>query len=155
MRRQKAALATAKILPGKVYAIKHPDTERLVRFTVTKTITERIAADGSPNDYQSYVVGQVAENGKREELRLKANQILGGYEEHVELVEREKQEKQARKEKEAAIQKQVLDLWQLLYAVTGLPTPNDPKSYGIPFRLGYTHELEIKREGIAALTKAL
>ena len=151
MRRQKANLTAAKVLPGKVYAVRKD--EGLQRFHVHEVIVTRSRADGSPHDYATTVKGKCL--GPYEVETLPLNAILGPFEEYQELVAKRDAEKRAVEEQNRAISEKQQECVRLLYQLTGLPIPNDLESYHAPIRIKYAGGVELDQAGVAAVLQAL
>ena len=155
-------MQASKIIPNSVYAIRRGGTRdgELVRFKVSSVTTTRYKSTGSPHDYSSTVSGWILEDHKEEEtsekqaIKIAPDRILGPYEEQAELVARKQAEEKAKTDKADAEKAKLNHLWSLLYSKTGLPRPNDPKSYGNAFRLSYGG-IDIGKDGIEALIKLL
>lgn len=152
-------MQASKIKPKHVYAVKRDDV--LTRFLVASVITERIDITGSPHDYKSRITGNfLRDSGERsgapedERVALKPEQILGPFEEHAELVERQRQEKAAADAARAAREAALDRLWSLLYQATGQIADEDASRWRQPFRKSSTG-VEIAGDGVEPLIKAL
>ena len=153
MSRKAAAVPASKVVPGKIYAIKHG--EELARFVVTAVVTRRVSNHGNPHDYDSTIEGQLygpdrmLNDGAK--MTLTPDRLLGLYEEHVELVQRVAKEKAEEKriELEHAAQRREVLKW--LYDQVGLPLPEKLDNYKSPFHYGYSG-IDITREGIKLIS---
>ena len=132
----------------------------LVRFQVTAVVTRRERNTGSPHDYKSVVEGVILEdpadeNGRRPLRTVAPDKVLGPYEEQAVLVERAKAEKAEREEAERQARLDADTLLAKLYRLANLPMPNDMNTRRIPFRTSFGVTIDISREGVQALLKAL
>jgi hypothetical protein len=150
-----AAVPASKIEIGRVYAIRRND--QLVRFRVEAVITRRESGHGNPQDYKSTVEGivQAPDNdGKPVILTIQPNALLGFYEEHVELVERQKREHAEAQAKTEAHKANTEALFAAIYEATGLTPPEGDRDYGAPFRLGHSRDsIDISAKGVEPLLK--
>jgi hypothetical protein len=147
-------MQASSLKPGSIYAIKRDG--KIVRFEVESVHTVRYRATGSPHDYKSYVSGRVHEPDDNTEIsELDPKQILGTFKDVIETkerAEREEAEKNRIRDEERATTD---ELTRLLYHMTGLPMPNEPKAWHAPFRNSYGRDISINYEGIVALLQAL
>lgn len=162
MRKKAAAVPASKAQIDKVYAVRRDG--KLTRFRVDRVTTHRVSDTGSPHDYESEITGVFLTLDPNdptktigEKATIKPSELLGGYEEYVELTaERERQEV-ARQLKEKEHSEARLDLWRLLYRLIGKEPPNDPSEWHQPFRAGSYGgtDIDIHAEGIKPLLEAL
>ena len=147
-------MQASKIKPGGIYAIKHKDS--LARFRVSSVVTTRYQNTGSPHDYKSHVNGRIWDDDGEDLNEVNPNKILGPYEEYVELVEQTEKEKAEKTRIANAERAEALTLWQQLYRVTGLPTPENPTMYKNAIQLShYGVDIEIHKDAIKPLLAAL
>jgi hypothetical protein len=88
-------MQASKIKVDTVYAVKHPDNGKLSRYRVTEVVTRRRSNHGNPHDFKSTVEGFIVDdvkNGEAVMRTLGSDDVIGPYEQHVELVERKKKE---------------------------------------------------------------
>lgn len=153
--RQKQSVQTAKITPQTTYAIN--DDEKLKRFYVQAVVTRRVNNYNNPHDYQTTVEGYIVkeDGGDKTVVELPAARLLGLFEEHVELVERQNAEKAAFAAKRQALIDAASDLRTLLYQRTATPPPNDERSWAQPFRENHSTGLTLSEDGVRLLTQLL
>jgi hypothetical protein len=156
-------MQASKIKVKKVYAVniaaKH-EPRKLARFWVSSVTTSRVDDTGSPHDYSSMVSGQYLNDaGLRsgESVPLKPEQILGPFEEFMELVAKDNQEKEAKEAAAQAKNDDAMELARWLYAQAGVPMPNDLSDYKeVPFRVSrHGWGVDIQTQGVALLLAAI
>lgn len=163
MRRRAAAVPASQAKIGKVYAVNR--NGKLTRFRVDTVTTHRVSDTGSPHDYRSEIIGAFQTldprnptNTINEKATIKPNELLGGYEEYIELTaETERQNAERNAQHEAAHQ-DALDLRRLLYRISGQNEPNDPSEYRQLFRVGAygaSNEVDMKSDAVKPLLNAL
>lgn len=149
-------MQASKIVVDAVYAVKRKD-DTYARFKVSAVITRRERNTGSPHDYKSKVEGKWAEpDAPTDTIMLDPEQILGPYEDYMELVERKRKEDAEEKRKKDEKLAQVVELQELLYTVSGVEKPKDTshRNYNQPFQIGYSG-IDIRKEAVVPLTEAL
>ncbi len=143
-------MQVSKIVIGKLYAIRWND--RLVRFRPSAVVTRRESDHKNPHDYKSTVEGDIMEpDVETDRLTLVPDAVLGPYEEHIELVERQRQARREREQLETSE-----ELRALFYRLIGENAPESSKDFRQKFRVGYSGtSVDIDSDGIAALRDAL
>jgi hypothetical protein len=157
MRKKAAAVPATKVDLDKVYAIRHDG--KLVRFRPTSVTTVRHGQTGSPHDYESHVTGRIdPQDSNAGVVHIQPNALLGEYQEHVELVERERREKAARDHAQQLENEKVLRLQRLLYEISGLEQPvaeEGRDDYNALIRRQYDNDIEINKKAADALLAGL
>lgn len=149
-------MQASKIDLRTVYAIKRQDGT-LARFYVTGVVTRRKRDTGGPHDYESWVEGYDQDDGETEnkvEKTVDPKQILGPFEEQVELKARADAEKAARKAEEDRKRDLQQELRRHLYAAAGIALPNDDsEKWKQPIRANSGYDLDVRWEAVEALVK--
>jgi hypothetical protein len=137
-------MQTSQIKIGKQYAImalvKNGLQPELCRFVVLAIISRKTDDKAAAvNIIEGYIIEQnkLDDNGRRVVMTVAPTKLLGPFEEHKALVEREAKEKQAIKDKQARANANRRELYELLYQLTGLSKPDEISRYSSPFHLGH------------------
>ena len=126
---------------------------QLVRLRVSEVKSVRTSRSTKSFATGVIVEDVVPDEGIRSVFTILVDDLLGPYDQHHELVERERAEKEARKKAEAERDERARELSRRLYNLAGVPVPNMEK-YNDPFRPNH-RGVDISEEGVILLTNLL
>lgn len=148
-------MQASKIMPKLTYAINYRG--HLVGFQVMEVVTTRKDSTGSPHDYKSVVSGYVdaIDGGEREKITIPAAEVLGPFEEYVELVAKKKAEVEAKRAADKARENFIDGIVDDLYRACNVPVPPPDKLGRNPFARTYYSGIEIRGDGVQMLRDLL
>lgn len=151
-------MQASKIVFGKLYAVKHQG--KLAALIAETMVTTRNKG-GATNKVRGFIDGSATTtdeygNQTQERFTYPVEDLLGPYEEYQQLVAERVARNAAAEAEKAAAEANVRELWDLLYAVTGMERPADAakESYKHPFRLTY-RGVDIAEDGMEPLANVL
>ena len=142
-------MQASKIKPHVIYAINYDG--KLVRFSVKAIVTRRVNSYGNPHDYESTVEGHIIERPELKLVTVEASNLLGPYEEQVELKARKTAEEAEKRRLEDEKEQRLGKLLGLLHEKLGMAPSEDEDRYGSykhPLRISYNETIEIRGEAL-------
>jgi hypothetical protein len=141
-------MQASRIKLGEMYALQR-GADTLVRFHVTEIVTRKTYG-GTSNEIVGEVIEDRKPDGPKVLIKTLPDNLLGPYEEHAALVERNKRETAEREAQKAADMKQARIDRLMLYAFVGIEAPKDLGEYRQPFRISH-NSVDATSDGMKAI----
>lgn len=147
-------MQTSQIKIDGIYAYQ-PQNREMVRFKVTEIVTRKTSnSQGAQATVVGFIVEDTKEGNTPHKINLPPASLMGPYEKHLDLVQKQKEEKEAREKQTRERTELALADRLRLYKFVDVEPPANAEDYNQLFPVRYSW-LNVTEEGTEAIVAVI